>query len=352
MADLATQESTEKILFSIWPGLGDILFSTPSFRILRKKKPNAKITVVSFWGGAGKKLLEMNPYVDEVIFSSPGRILKLLSEFKKRKFDIGIEQSFPVFWFFKLAKIKKNFSFADNFFWWLLPISPKKNADLHASEQYLLAIDKIDGVKLRDNKGYDLFLSQEETDKAKRLLKDLGEKRKLVVHPGARCNKNKRWDIKKIIKTLEIAVESNDLITITVGGKEDEENAFLIEKSLGSKNLNLVGKTNLRETAAVFSESDLYLGHDSGPTHLASIFIPIVAIFASSNPKNFRPLTDKAIIVRPRSSCSPCFHFPGYMNLFWGLRLRWFNYCPAMDTISVQEVVGAIDEALRKWQKK
>ncbi|MBN2362602.1 glycosyltransferase family 9 protein [candidate division WOR-3 bacterium] len=351
MADSATRESTEKIIFSIWPGLGDILFSTPSLRILRKKKPEARITVISLWGGAGRKLLELNPYIDDVIFSGPKEIFQLAKRLKRENFDLGIEQSFPVCWFFKLINVKKSVSFADNLFWWLGHFSDKKNALLHASEQYLLAIDKIDGKKLRDGKGYDLFLSEDEKNRAKEILKDFEGKIKIAVHPGARCNKNKRWDINKIIDVLHRIAEMYDCVIITIGGAEDKKNASLIESALKHKNVNLVGKTNLRETAAVFSESDLYLGHDSGPTHLASIFSPVVAIFASSNPANFRPLTEKAVIVRPKTRCSPCFHFPGYMSIFWGLRLRWFNYCPAMDTIGVEDVVTAIKEALEKWPK-
>ncbi|MBN1619830.1 glycosyltransferase family 9 protein [candidate division WOR-3 bacterium] len=351
MADSATQDFPEKILISIWPGLGDVLFSTPSLRILRKKKPNSKITVLSLLGGGGKKFLENNPYIDEMIFSRPSETFELIKKLKKENFDIGIEQSFPMGWFFRLIDVKKTYSFTDNFLSWIFPAGDKKNALLHASEQYLRAIDKIDGVKLRDDGSYDLFLTEGEIQTARKLLKPFEGKKKISIHPGARCNKNKRWGIENIVSALSALADDLDCVIITVGGKEDMKNAKTIEKALGKKNLNLVGKTNLRETAAVFGESHVFIGHDSGPTHLASIFAPVVAIFASTNPANFRPLTEKASVVTPKTSCSPCFHFLGHMSIFWGLRLRWFNYCPAMKTIAVEDVVSAVKESLSKWQK-
>ncbi len=351
MADSATRDFPEKILFSVWPGLGDVLFSTPSLRILRKKKPDSKITVLSLFGGGGVKFLEQNPYIDEMIFSRPSEVFKLIKKLKKENYDIGIEQSFPMGWFFRLIDVKKTYSFIDNFFSWIFPAGDKKNALLHASEQYLRAIDKIDGVKLRDGGSYDLFLSENEILTAKKLLKPFEGKIKISIHPGARCNKNKRWEIENIVSVLSALTGGLDCVIITVGGREDMKNAEAIEKALGEKNLNLTGKTNLRQTAAVFGESDVFIGHDSGPTHLASIFTPVVAIFASSNPANFAPLTEKSIVLTPKTSCSPCFHFLGHMSIFWGLRLRWFNYCPAMNTITVEDVVSAVKEALSKWPK-
>lgn len=341
-----------KILVSIWPGLGDILFITPTLRILKKKYPKSFVTVVSLWGGPGKSLLELNPYIDELIFSKTPHFLKLIKKFSKEKYDYGLELSFPVKWFFYLSKVKVKISFAKGFLWWLFPYRNKKNSDLHACEQYLLATDKIDGKITRDDKGYELFLSEDDIKFADNIYKDIDCSTIIVIHPGARCNKNKRWDIKNIIEVLKRLTENKKTFIITIGGNEDCENGRIIKKSIGNKNLNLIGKTSLRQTAAIIKKADLFIGHDSGPTHIASVFSPVVAIFASSNPKNFRPYIDKAIVVKPKKKCAPCFHFPGYMHLLWGLRLRWFNYCPAMDTITVDDVYNACVRALELWKKK
>jgi len=347
---LVIQEYPEKILISIWAGLGDILFITPSLRILRKKFPKAKITVFSLWGGPGKSLLELNPYIDKLIYSKPGNFFKLARLFSKERYDIGIEMSFPIFWFFKLAKVKRNISFAKRPLWWIFPYGNRTDALLHASEQYLLAVDKVDNEVLRDDEGYDLFLSEEDRIFAKNIIGDLKEKLKIVLHPGARCNKNKRWDLEKIIELLKKIIYKFDAKIIIIGGEEDKGNAEIIKKELSKNIIDLTGNTTLRQTAAVMELSDIFIGHDSGPTHIASAFIPVVSIFASTNPANFSPLSKKTIIVRPKLKCSPCFHFPGYMNLFWGLRLRWINSCKAMDTISVEDVYKAVCEGLRKWK--
>ena len=45
--------------------------------------------------------------------------------------------------------------------------------------------------------------------------------------------------------------------------------------------LNLCGKLSVRQSAAVLSFATLFIGHDSGPMHLAAaVNIPCVAIFS------------------------------------------------------------------------
>ncbi|KQC14109.1 MAG: hypothetical protein APR63_06065 [Desulfuromonas sp. SDB] len=336
----------EKILVSIWPGLGDILFITPALRILRKKFPKSWITVFSLWDGPGKSLLELNPNINQLIYSTPREALKLARQFSKQRFDIGLEMSFPIRWFFKLAKVRRSISFARRPFWWIFPYGDKQDSQLHASEQYLKAVDKIDGVKLRDNRGYDLYLSSDDRSYADDVLSETGNDLTVIVHPGARCNKNKRWSIDKVVTLCRRIIDQYSANIITIGDKEDAGNGMVIQQNLGNKVINLIGKSSLRQTAAVMEKGDLFIGNDSGPTHIASTFIPVVAVFASSNPNNFRPYSHRSIVVTPHCRCSPCFHFPGYMNLIWGLRLRFINYCPAMDTITVDDVFQAVEKSL------
>ncbi len=63
----------------------------------------------------------------------------------------------------------------------------------------------------------------------------------------------------------------------------------------------------LGELLGVLARARLYLGNDSGPTHLAGILgIPAVAVFGPSDPRLWRPLGPRVAVVRARAACAPC----------------------------------------------
>lgn len=338
----------EKILVSLWSGIGDLMFATPAIRALRVIYPSAYISGICLDGGPGKNLLETNPYLDKVIFPARGTVFsplgiwKIAKEIRKERYTIGVELSYPVQWFFRICGIEKRVSFGKRAFFWLFPYLNQYDRDKHAWEHFMTAIDKLNGYAYRDDKGYELFLTEDDRKFADEFLTDWKEERIVAIHPGARCNKNKRWEVNKIIELCNLLFKNFKVKIIIVGGKEDEfASEEILKKSIADIRI-ATGKTTLRQTAAIVERCVLYIGADSGPLHVAaSTKTPVLAIFASSNPANFRPLGERNIVVQPNAGCVSCFKFLGYMSLAWGLRLRWFNSCKAMDKLEVKEVYEA-----------
>jgi ADP-heptose:LPS heptosyltransferase len=72
--------------------------------------------------------------------------------------------------------------------------------------------------------------------------------------------------------------------------------------------LNLCGQLTPRETAAVFAHAAIFIGHDSGPMHLAaSVQTPCVAIFSAMNPAGvWYPFGTRNRILYHRVDCAGC----------------------------------------------
>src|SRR5205814_3948203 len=67
---------------------------------------------------------------------------------------------------------------------------------------------------------------------------------------------------------------------IVFGGKESRAPARALAQTLGARVVCAAGGLSLRETAALLGELDLYIGVDTGPTHLAgALGIPVVALY-------------------------------------------------------------------------
>jgi heptosyltransferase-2 len=340
---LVLQES-KKIVVSVWPGIGDVVFVTPLFRVLRKKFPTYWITTLT-WSEGGKEVLKYNPYINEIIQANWWNLRKIIR--KIRNYEIGIQCSHPVDWLFRIARIKIRLSFNGHPFWWLYPVGDNR---LHAAEIYLQISEKIDGKKIKNEIKSEVFVSEKEINKAAEILEKLTHPI-IIIHPGARCNKNKIWGIKKLVGLCSLLQKKFEPTFLLVGGKGDVKLSSYILSHLRAKFLNLTNKLSLLEFAALCKGSDLFIGNASGPTHIAGAMgIPVVAIYGPDAPQNFAPLGREVRVITPTNKCAPCFYF--YRNFIWGLRLRYIPYCKGIKSITIEKVFDRCVELLEKNEKK
>ena len=69
------------------------------------------------------------------------------------------------------------------------------------------------------------------------------------------------------------------------GSAADQPRTGVLARHLGARALDCAGRLSLRQTAALMSHTRLYVGVDTGPTHLMSSFdIPMVALYHSLYP--------------------------------------------------------------------
>ncbi len=67
------------------------------------------------------------------------------------------------------------------------------------------------------------------------------------------------------------------------------------------------GSLSLGKVAAALARSAVYLGNDSGISHLAgAVGVRTVALFGPSDPRQWAPRGDKVLVLRRGLDCSPC----------------------------------------------
>jgi heptosyltransferase-2 len=73
------------------------------------------------------------------------------------------------------------------------------------------------------------------------------------------------------------------------------------------KPIDLTGKTDVADAAALLSEIDVLVSNDMGLAHLApAVGTQTIVIFGPTNPVTTRPFSDRASIVTAAVECSPC----------------------------------------------
>lgn len=159
-----------------------------------------------------------------------------------------------------------------------------------------------------DIANWDLRLNAAEREAAARALSDLAGKPLIMCSPGCKRQPNdwgqENW--RALLGRLSLKYPSYGLVM--VGAKED---AAVCEYAaldwLGAK-VNLAGKLNPRESAAVFSHAKVFIGPDSGPKHLAaSVGTPCVCVFSARDlPGEWFPPGDRNIVLYRQPECAIC----------------------------------------------
>ncbi len=128
--------------------------------------------------------------------------------------------------------------------------------------------------------------------------------------------------------------------------EESEASAFAArhwEVMGGGPVVNLCGRLTPRESAAAIARASLFLGHDSGPMHLAAaVGTPLVAIFAARNiPRQWFPCGTQFEVVYHRVDCWGC-----------GLEMCLEQGKKCLVSISVEEVLAKIHLLRRRVEMR
>lgn len=201
----------------------------------------------------------------------------------------------------------------------------------------LRCIESLGFQDMDEPEVFDLALTEAEYQAANEVLAPFGGAPVLAVSIGTKADVND-WGDASWRATLARLSETMPGWTLVMLGApmERERSAALAALWSGSK-LNVCGQTSVRGSAAILSRVKIYLGHDSGPLHLAAaVGVPCVAIFSSRNlPGEWFPKGSGHKILYHDINCRGC-------------RL---TVCSERDkecirSISVAEVVSAVQSLL------
>ena len=101
--------------------------------------------------------------------------------------------------------------------------------------------------------------------------------------------------------------------------------------------IDLRGKTSLRELCLLIRRCRIFIGPDSGPTHIAAALgVPAVFLYSGTNDfERWRPLAEAATILRHPVPCSPCY-----------LEICNVKGHPCMSEIKPEEVIKKLEVSL------
>jgi len=179
-----------------------------------------------------------------------------------------------------------------------LPALPE-NSTKHVTEFRRIQLEGLFGLLRGFIPAPKIDWTQEEERFAHEFLADKPKLSRLVIHPGA-SGQSKRWSFKKFADLADRLASNSKTHLILLEGPLDEVTVNKVAAAVrNSTLLDKIKIENLSRLAAVLNRCDVYVGNDSGITHLAAaVGIFTVAIFLNSNPQVWAPRGPQVCFLR------------------------------------------------------
>ena len=131
------------------------------------------------------------------------------------------------------------------------------------------------------------------------------------------------------------------------GGNSPTEQLYSkeLDALFGNKILNLIGKTSIREMAALIKHSDFIISPDSGPAHIATIMgKPVIGLYAMSNPKRSGPYNSDEWLINKYDQALKVFMDKSPTEVKFGQKIKQPE---AMDLIETRDVIEKVERLIK-----
>jgi heptosyltransferase-2/heptosyltransferase-3 len=289
--------------------LGDLLMATPALRALKQRFPSATINVLTTeWCAPA---LEGNPNVASTLRYpdrlTTSRYVVLARRLKERHYDIGVslDRSPLVNGLLRLAgiPIRAGINSSGRGIGLTHRVAP--HPAMHESELYLSVVATL-GAASTDTTP-EFHPSDAARTRANELIAGSSAPR-VILHPGGAVNPgarmlSKRWPAIRYGDLASNLIQQYQADIFVIGAESDLDAVQTTVDFTDGPVANLARRLSIDETAALCEQAALYIGNDSGMSHLAAaVGTPTVTIFGPTDPSLYRPLGRQARICATKAA--------------------------------------------------
>jgi lipopolysaccharide heptosyltransferase II len=338
----------KKILILRMDGLGDLVISTAALREIRKGFPEAEITLAI--GPWSQGIASCIPFYDRLIVHDSfafgifrgerrinlGQEWAFIRRLREYHFDLGIDlrgdilSIIPLFWSgirFRFGRNRWGGGFLLTH-----PVSTDMTKDVHEKDKTLalLHLLKIPVT----NRELELRVPEVDDSFIRRFLQefDIPPGEVILAVAPVSLYSWKAWAPERYAELITRLSKEIPCLVFLVGGPDDKTILDGIASRSGGRTINCSGLLNLCQTTALLRRASLFIGNDSGLSHIAAAMqTPLIQLFGPGEPEKFGHKGASRIVIQ-RSDCPyhPCQQRDCITPSEW-----------CMDKITVMEVLMA-----------
>ncbi|HUV36115.1 MAG TPA: glycosyltransferase family 9 protein [Patescibacteria group bacterium] len=315
--ELHAGEITRLLVIRQHNQMGDMLLAVPAFRGLRRRFPNARISLLA--ASINTDVMRNNPYIDEVLTYAkerhnklPARLIRFVAQLRRSRFDAVIVLNTVSFsitsmllaWMsgaaIRIGSTSRPFGhdLTRRFYHIELPLpSADELESMHESEHNLYPLSVL-GVHERDLSSA-LVPSKEEERACDRFIAAIVPRgsRFAVVHPGAGKKQN-IWPPDRFAAVAERLRDGYAIDSIMVRGPMDGEVADAALRA-GISPCTVLSCPAPGFLGSLLRRAALTICNDTGVMHIAgAVGARCIAVFGPTDPARWKPIGDQIIAVR------------------------------------------------------
>jgi heptosyltransferase-2 len=333
-------DEPKNILVIRLDAMGDVVMTTPIFRELKLRYPNATVTAVVQKGNIG--LLETNPHVDRILYPSPVNKSRLAQQFRreysvarlywkffrKEHVDIVLRPAlgpdiYGANLLLRLINAPISLKYSDtpqrglarkiNTYAFRSMSSLSRPQPQHEVLSNLALIEHLAGGRCTSQP--EIFLTDRDRAFAKRFIGDAESYSTIVgIAFGAQARK-RSWPLERWAEVIRLLAEHRAIFALVICSEAERNDGEFLRSMLCVES-RIVSGAALREAAACAEACDLFMGPDSGLAHLAAAVgcMPLVISphpadgdFGHGNsPVRFAPYSKHSRVIQPDTGSPPC----------------------------------------------
>lgn len=273
--------------------IGDFVLTLPVIKLLRDRFPSAHIEIL------GNKhiiaLAEKRFYADAIRSIEEGPLARFFA--KGAALPAELIAYFSSFDLIVSYLFDSDGIFRENLMRCRIReviVGPSKlSGHEHAAIQLARPLEQI-GLDLQDPAAR-IYPTEKDREFARNFLGETNEP-VIALHPGS-GSETKNWPIESWCELGE-HLFATDRRVLVIAGEADEERLRLLETAWKNKPVQFAKHLPLSHLAALF-ETSLFLGHDSGISHIAAaVGARSIVLFGPTNPDVWAPANPEVVVLR------------------------------------------------------
>ncbi len=318
-----------------YDGMGDMVLTSGMLRELRRNLPDARITMICRTPWAD--WMRTCPWVDEVVdielafparFYEQRRVLRLFHFARRRLWPLELEvllQPGTFYWYFKSRALAWFSGAPVRMCWedpaWGVDTGARFHTHVlpypqgwHETEKCFRMLEAM-GLK-PEGRRLDTWWTEAEADQAARFALKIRAGHRRLVALGLACSEEpRRWPPERYLEVIRRTAQQEDVVFMALGGCDVADTCAWLATQAPGLVTYLGQDLPLGVIWAAIAKCDLYLGNDTGFTHMAAAArVPVVDIRGlpigarlgtRGDPSHTGPHDTVCRIIRPPSGTPP-----------------------------------------------
>ncbi len=303
-----TMVDSPKILIIHSGGVGDFILFSPCLREIHRIYSDAFITLMVT--NKSYNIAALCPYVDKVVvcdflnnvggeqeFLYDECIKYMQEQFSNIIFDIVFNYgtTFSSTLISYMSGARGRFLFLTRYDWQILHknipyeaaqdlhtvVPPYKQISSHMVDKYLSVLDSMLHYPLK-NRELEVWYSITDEKYVERIVPFPIRGKAIALCMGGTGDGIKSYPPDKYAELLSKIISDEDAIVVIVGGLEEcKYSEYITARLPADKVLDFSGRLNFRQTTALLSKCDCYIGNDTSCMHIAAALkLPVLTVFS------------------------------------------------------------------------